>query len=407
MLTIPRRATRRFSALLLALLGWASGATAAIPLADLTTAKVREHMGGFMATDEAKSIAKESAVPVKADGLSWDGAATRLTWEYSSRSALDQAQASTVESSMVKLIEQGFGNYKQGLLATDDLNVVKSGFRVEWAEAPKPGPKGPSLKPEGGNKPVAPPAAEGLPPAAALPYAATQTAAVTYAAAVMPYPAMTYAGCVSPPLAPAASGCRLFGLLRRPHGCVPIAPNFGPCGGCGSVAYAVPTYPAAPSCCSSPAFAAAPVRAAGYAVAAADEPLSAKHWGDLQSADRETLLGDATLLVSSGRLAAATRVLDLALALDAYDSLAWSWKAVVERKQGRHADAADAAERAAACLVIKGAPFESLALGLEKVQGDDRAFLRNAPAPATVASAQAVADRPWKKLASAVEVVGK
>lgn len=120
------------------------------------------------------------------------------------------------------------------------------------------------------------------------------------------------------------------------------------------------------------------------------------------TADRTaaSLYTEARSLYWRGEAEEAGRLLSAAVQREPRDATLWYYKALAERAEGRAKEAAESARRGAALELLNPTAAPLLGLALERVQGDDRKFLRVAMDGLTIEKAEQIAAQPVKATGS-------
>lgn len=111
----------------------------------------------------------------------------------------------------------------------------------------------------------------------------------------------------------------------------------------------------------------------------------------------ESLVREGTRFYWHGNAATTLKLVSAAVERDPQDAAAWYFKALAERSLGKLSEAKESARRGAALETINRALSSQVGLALERVQGDERQFLRAAmTSDLTYEKAQQIAMTPVK-----------
>jgi hypothetical protein len=133
-------------------------------------------------------------------------------------------------------------------------------------------------------------------------------------------------------------------------------------------------------------------------VVSESKPAATKHEPQPIAAERTagSLYSEALGYYWKGDAEEAASLLSAAVQRDPRDARLWYFKALAERASGKASDAAASARRGAALEVLNPTAAAQLGLALERVQGDDRKFLRLAMDGLTPEKAEKIAAGPVK-----------
>jgi hypothetical protein len=109
-----------------------------------------------------------------------------------------------------------------------------------------------------------------------------------------------------------------------------------------------------------------------------------------------SLFQEAVSFYWSGDAATTINLLSAAAERDSQDAAVWYFKALAEKSAGDAAAAKESARRGAACELLNHSALAQIGQALERVQGDDRRFLRSMSADLTLEKAQQIAAMPVK-----------
>jgi hypothetical protein len=317
-----------------------------VPLADLTQDLIRTRVAGYLALDTTRKKLAPLDPLVRLDPRqityqAVGGQPRQLVWAYQPLAELNNVQRAVVDMNLEDVLVNVFGNYQGGLLTDQDAQAVLRATRLVPAGMAPAGERPPRDRDQNLPGPWERGGARESAPTTIL---VTQAVVCWYAApgywgeaccgmGYYPVPVTTY--CQVPVQVAPSSGRTMPYSTRAPAGRDATAVAFG----------------------------------------AVRRKLLLKNRGP---ADAPGLYLRAVQAYRRGDYEEALDLLSVVVRLDDQDARYWYYKALSERALGEAAAARESARRGAALELLGRADPTQTAEALERIQGDERQFLRAA-----------------------------